>query len=205
MARVGLLGGTFNPPHIGHMLCAQEALTELGLDRVLLLPVHTPPHKPMEADPGADVRVELCRRAAEGVAGIEVSTLEADRPGRSYTVDTLKALHDAEPGDQLTFILGADQACGLPDWRDPEGILALAELGVAEREERHRRDVLERLAELPGAAERVRFFTMPRVDVSSSLIRSRVAAGSPVRWLVPDAVANAIAERGLYRAEVAAR
>ena len=203
--RVGLLGGTFNPPHIGHMLCAQEALAELELDRVLLVPVHTPPHKEMEADPGVDVRVELCRRATEGVTGLEVSTLEADRPGPSYTVDTLRALHDAEPGDQLTFILGADQACGLPGWRDPAGVLALAELGVAEREERRRDDVLARLAQLPDAASRVRFFTMTRVDVSSSLVRRRVAGGKPVRWLVPDAVANAIAERGLYRAEVAAR
>jgi nicotinate-nucleotide adenylyltransferase len=159
----------------------------------------------MEVDPGVDVRVELCRRATEGVTGLAVSTLEADRPGPSYTVDTLRALHDAEPGDQLTFILGADQACGLPGWRDPAGILALAELGVAEREERRREDVLARLAELPDAAARVRFFTMPRVDVSSSLVRCRVAGGKPVRWLVPDAVAKAIAERGLYRAEVAAR
>ena len=205
MARVGLLGGTFNPPHIGHMLCAQEALAELQLDRVLLMPVHTPPHKEPEADPGADVRVELCRLAVADAPGMEVSTAEAERGGRSYTVDTLKALHDAESGDQLTFIVGADQACGLPGWRDPEGVLALAELGVAEREERRRDDVLQQLAGLTGAAERVRFFAMPRVDVSSSLVRRRVASGLPLRWLVPDAVAEAIAQRGLYRAEVTAR
>jgi nicotinate-nucleotide adenylyltransferase len=205
VARVGLLGGTFNPPHIGHMLCAQEALAELELDRVLLVPVHTPPHKEPEADPGVDVRVELCRLAVADAPGLEVSTVEAERGGRSYTVDTLRALHDAQPGDELTFILGADQACGLPGWRDPAGILALAELGVAEREEHRRADVLDSLAGLAGARERVRFFTMPRVDVSSSVVRRRVAAGSPVRWLVPDAVASAIAERGLYRAEVAAR
>ncbi len=79
MARVGLLGGTFNPPHVGHMVCAEEALTALGLDRVLLLPVHTPPHKEMQADPGPEVRLELCRLAVADAPGIEVSSHEIDR------------------------------------------------------------------------------------------------------------------------------
>ena len=205
MARVGLLGGTFNPPHVGHMLCAQEARFELELDRVLLVPVHTPPHKPLEADPGPEVRLELCRLAAWDAEGIEVSGLEIERPGRSYTVDTLRALHDADPGNDLTFIAGADQACGLPAWREPAAVLELAELGVAEREAWRRDDVREALSALPGALERVRFFTMPRIDVSSSQVRARVAEGRPIRWLVPDAVARAIAERGLYREPVEAR
>lgn len=205
MARVGLLGGTFNPPHVGHMLCAQEARAALQLDRVLLVPVHTPPHKELHADPGPKVRVELCRLAAADVAGFEVSTLETERAGRSYTVDTLRALHDAHPEDDLTFIAGADQACGLPGWREPAAVLELADLGVAEREEARREDVLEALSALRGASGRVRFFAMPRVDVSSSLVRARVAEGRPIRWLVPDAVERAIAERGLYRAEVGAR
>jgi nicotinate-nucleotide adenylyltransferase len=201
MARIGLLGGTFNPPHLGHMLCAQWALEGLGLDRVLLLPVNTPPHKEIREEPGANHRVELCRRAVAGVEGLEVSTLEVERPGPSFTIDTLRALHErADPGDELTFIVGADQACGLPGWRDPEGILELAELGVADRAGMREADVIERLAGLPGAAERVRFFPMPRVDVSSSLIRSRAAEGRSVRWLVPDAVASYIAEHGLYGA-----
>jgi nicotinate-nucleotide adenylyltransferase len=92
LARIGVLGGTYNPPHVGHMLCAQEALAALALDRVLLMPVHTPPHKELQADPGPEARVELCRLAVAGAAGIEVSTLEAERPGRSYTVDTLRTL-----------------------------------------------------------------------------------------------------------------
>jgi nicotinate-nucleotide adenylyltransferase len=205
LARVGLLGGTFNPPHVGHMLCAQEALAALELDRVLLIPVHTPPHKELEADPGAGVRLELCRLAVGDAPGIEVSDLEVERAGRSYTVDTLRALHDADPGNELTFIAGADQACGLPSWREPAAVLELAELAVAEREATRREDVAEQLAVLPGAAGRLRFFSMPRIDVSSSLVRRRVAAGQPIRWLVPDAVAAAIAERGLYREPVGAR
>jgi nicotinate-nucleotide adenylyltransferase len=205
LARVGLLGGTFNPPHVGHMLCAQEALAALELERVLLMPVHAPPHKETEADPGPDVRLELCRLAAGDAPGIEVSAIEVERPGRSYTVDTLRALHDARPEDDLTFIAGADQACGLPGWREPAAVLDLAELAVAERVATRRDDVLEALRGLAGAQQRVRFFSMPRVDVSSSLIRRRVAEGRPIRWLVPDAVKRAIAERALYQPKVGAR
>jgi nicotinate-nucleotide adenylyltransferase len=205
LARVGLLGGTFNPPHVGHMLCAQEALAALELDRVLLVPVHTPPHKELAGDPGPQVRLELCRLAVASSDGVEVSAVEIERPGRSYTVDTLRALHDARPEDDLTFIAGADQACGLPGWREPAAVLELAELAVAERESTRHDDVVEALHGLPGVPERVRFFTMPRIDVSSSLLRRRVAEGRPIRWLVPDAVERAIAERGLYREQVRAR
>src|SRR5918997_1335256 len=136
------------------MLCAQEALAGLGLDRVLLVPVHTPPHKRLEAEPGVEHRLELCRRAVAGSEGMEVSSVEADRPGASFTIDTLRALHErTHRGDDLTFIVGADQASGLPGWRDPAAILEPAELGVAQRDGVREADVLERLAALPGAAE----------------------------------------------------
>ena len=200
--RVGLLGGTFNPPHIGHLVCAQQALAQLELDRVLLVPVNEPPHKGVESDPGVEHRVELCRRAVAGEEWIEVSRVEADVPGPSYTVDTLRRLHERCPGDDLTFIVGGDMALSLPTWREPDAILELAELGVAEREGVRRADIAERLSGL--GADRVRFFDMPRLDISSSLIRRLVAAGRPIRYLVPDAVAEYIGETGLYRA-VAAR
>jgi nicotinate-nucleotide adenylyltransferase len=131
-----------------------------------------------------------------------VSTLEVDRGGASYTVDTLRELHELEPEHDLTFIVGGDMALSLPTWREPEAILELAELGVAEREGVRRADIAERLSGL--GADRVRFFDMPRLDISSSLIRRLVAAGRPIRYLVPDAVAEYIGETGLYRA-VAAR
>ena len=197
MARLGILGGTFNPPHIGHLVCAQEALCQLRLDRVSLLPVHQPPHKDAPDDPGAGVRVELCRRAVAGEERLAVSTLEADVPGPSFTVDTLRRLNDRCPGDQLTFVVGGDMALSLPRWREPEAILELAELGVAEREGVRRRDVVEGLAGL--RAERLRFFDMPRLDISSSLIRRFVAAGRPIRHLVPDPVRAYIEQAGLYR------
>jgi nicotinate-nucleotide adenylyltransferase len=197
VARIGLLGGTFNPPHVAHLVCAQEACAQLELDRVLLVPVHEPPHKEVEADPGVDHRVELCRRAVAGDARFEVSRIEADVPGRSYTVDTLRRLHDSSPEDELTFIVGGDMAHALPTWHEPEAVLSLATLGVAEREGVRRADITERLAGLAGA-DRIRFFDMPRLDISSSMIRRRVALGRPIRYLVPDAVAGYIAAERLY-------
>lgn len=198
MTRIGLLGGSFNPPHIGHLVCAQEALLQLELDRVDLVPVHAPPHKALEAEPGVEVRVELCRRAVAGDPRLGVSRVDADRPGPSYTVDTLRELHERAPEAQLIFIVGGDMAHSLPTWHDPEGVLALAELGVAEREDVRRADIVSRVSGLRGA-ERLRFFDMPRIDVSSSLIRRRVAAGLPIRYLVPDGVAQHIERSGLYR------
>jgi nicotinate-nucleotide adenylyltransferase len=144
--------------------------------------------------------VELCRRAVAGDERLGVSRAEADVAGRSFTVDTLSKLHDQRPEDDLTFIVGGDMAHSLPRWREPEAILDLATLGVAERDGLRRDEIAASLAGLRGASERVRYFDMPRIDVSSTLIRSRVAAGLPVRYLVPDGVAAYIGEAGLYRA-----
>jgi nicotinate-nucleotide adenylyltransferase len=198
MASIGILGGTFNPPHLGHVVCAQEAVAQLGLDRVVLMPVAVPPHKEAADDPGAAVRVELCRLAAGDDPRLSVSTLEVDRGGPSYTADTLREIHATGPGDDLTFIVGGDMAFSLPTWREPEAVLSLATLAVAERSGVRREDIAQRLAPL-GGADRVRFFDMPRLDVSSSDIRRRVAAGQPIRYLVPDAVAIEIEARDLYR------
>ena len=198
MARIGLLGGTFNPPHVGHLVCAVQALAQLELESVLFVPVFEPPHKEAVADPGVEHRVELCRRAVAGEERLAVSRADADVPGPSFTVATLRRLNEHRPGDQLTFIVGGDMALSLPTWREPEAILELAELGVAEREGVRRADIAERVAGLRGA-ERLRFFDMPRLDVSSSLIRRMVAAGLPIRYLVPDAVAAYVEEAGLYR------
>ena len=196
MARVGLLGGTFNPPHLAHLVCAQEALVQLALDRVLLVPVAVAPHKAIEADPGVEHRVAMCEAAVADDDRLGVSRADADRDGPSYTVDLLRALSG---DDELTFIVGGDMAHSLPAWRDPDGVLALARIAVAEREGVRRADISERLGGLTRAAERLCFFDMPRLDISSSLIRHRAAAGQPVRYLVPDAVAAYIEHERLYR------
>ena len=199
-ATVGILGGTFNPPHIGHLVMAQEARDQLGLDRVVLMPAGVPPHKALApgADPGAAARLELCRLAAAGEDGLAVCDLELHRPGPSFTVDTLRVLHERDPEHDLTFVVGGDMAETLPSWREPETVLGLARLAVAERSGVRREALMERLTPLQGS-ERIAFFDMPRLDISSSDIRRRVAEGRPIRHLVPDAVAAAIAARGYYR------
>lgn len=199
MARIGILGGSFNPPHLAHLVCASEAAAQLELDRVLLTPVAAPPHKDAEDDPGPRVRLELCRRAIAGDERLGVCDLEVLRGGPSYTVDTLRELHARTPEDDLTFIVGGDIALGLPSWHEPEAVLGLARLAVAERSGAGREDVAERLAEHFPDAPVPAFFDMPRLDISSSLVRRRVAQGLPIRYLVPDSVAEQIARGRLYR------
>src|SRR5919198_1727450 len=118
MPRVGILGGTFNPPHVGHLVCAQEAHSQLDLDVVVFMPVHTPPHKELEEDPGAEHRVELCRLATAKDGRLAVSRLEVDRSGPSFTVDTLTELHESSPEDRLIFIVGGDLARTLTPGRE---------------------------------------------------------------------------------------
>ncbi len=195
--RIGILGGTFNPPHLGHLICAQEAYTQLGLDLVLLMPARIPPHKAVAAEPGPEHRLELCRRAVAGDQRFAVSDLEMRRDGPSYTVDTLEELHSQTPDSELFLIVGGDVAAGLPRWRDPERVLALARLAVAKRRGTSRSAVEAALERLRGG-ERAAFFRMPRIGVSSTMVRTRTGAGQPIRYIVPDAVADYINEHGLY-------
>jgi nicotinate-nucleotide adenylyltransferase len=197
--RVGILGGVFNPPHIGHLVCAQEAHSQLDLEVVVLVPVREAPHRSMEQDPGAEVRLTMCEYAVASDERLAVSRIEVDRTGPSYTVDTLRELRRRSPGDELFLILGGDQAAALPTWHEPEEVMRLAMVAVAEREGMRREDVLAALRSL-GDSVRVVFFDMPRMDVSSTLVRERAAAGRPIRYLVPDKVANYIGAQSLYGA-----
>jgi nicotinate-nucleotide adenylyltransferase len=199
VARVGILGGTFNPPHIAHLICASEAAAQLGLDRVLLTPVAVPPHKQVSGDPGPAERLELCRLAAAPDPRLDVCDIEVVRGGASYTADPLRELRERAPQDELTFIVGADIALGLQDWHEPEVVLKLATLAIAERTGAAHEQIAAHLEQAFGGRARVRFFQMPRVDVSSSEIRERVRDGRPIRYLVPDTVAERIERRRLYR------
>ena len=179
-------------------MCAQEAHTQLGLDRVTLIPTRIPPHKPVPDEPGPDVRLALCRAAAADDGRFDVSALELEREGPSWTVDTLAAVHEQAPEDELIFIAGGDMARSLPSWRDPRRILELARFAVAERGGVARAHLREQLAPL-GSADRLAFFDMPRIDVSSSDVRRRMREGRPIRYLVPDPVRQEIETRRLYR------
>ena len=208
MARVGILGGTFNPPHVGHLALARHARAELGLERVLLIPANVAPNKPVaHEDPGAEHRLQMCRLALAREPGVEASALEIERGGVSYTVDTLQAIHDEQPDAELTLILGADTARTLPGWREPARLLGLAELAIAERDELDSQEVREALtAPAPAGAglqPRMTLLKMDRIAVSSSSVRELIAAGEPASELVGEAVAGYIAEHGLYRAGAA--
>jgi nicotinate-nucleotide adenylyltransferase len=190
-----VLGSAFNPPHLGHLVLAQEAHARLGLAEVVLVPTGRAPHKEIEGDPGAGVRLEMTRLAVGDDERFAASELETAREGPSFTYRTLELLREERPDEELVFVIGSDAVAGLERWRNPERILELASLGVAERPGVERSEVEAVVERLGGRAE---FVDMPHIEVSSTMVRERVAAGRPIRYLVPDAVAELIDERGLY-------
>jgi nicotinate-nucleotide adenylyltransferase len=197
--RIGVLGGTFNPPHLGHLVCAQEAYFQLELSRVTLIPARIPPHKPVDEEPGVEHRLEMCRLA---IAGHEdqfaVSDIEARREGPSYTVDTLEELHATDPESELFLIVGSDVAIEFSAWQEPERVLSLATLAVAQRPGTSREAVEQALGQVRGG-ERARFFAMPEIDISSTLLRERARRSQPTTYLILDAVRSYIDELRLYR------
>ncbi|MGZ6255628.1 MAG: nicotinate-nucleotide adenylyltransferase [Candidatus Limnocylindria bacterium] len=198
--RVGILGGTFDPPHIGHLWLATLAADSLDLSHVLLMPAARPPHKGRSAVSNAADRVMMTRLAIGGDPGLDLSLVEMERPGPSYTVDSLAQLR-AHLGDgtRLVLIMAADSFGQIESWHDPDRLLELAELAVGPRPGS---PMPERtwLRERFGAkAARIHLLEGPSLDLSSSEIRARVAAGRPIRYLVPRAVEELIVSRGLYR------
>jgi nicotinate-nucleotide adenylyltransferase len=161
------------------------------------MPVRIPPHKPIDDEPGPDHRLALSRLAVRGDSRFEVSEAEIAREGRSFTVDTLDQLKRELPDSELFLILGADIAAGLPNWHEPEQVASLATVAVAERPGTSGTEVREALARVRGG-ERACFFEMPTIGISSTLIRRRVGSGLPIRYLVPEPVADYVAEHALY-------
>jgi nicotinate-nucleotide adenylyltransferase len=202
--RVGILGGAFNPPHIGHLVCAQEALVQLELERVLFVPAGVPPHRELEYDPGAEVRFEMVELAVADDERFEASRIELEREGPSYTSDTLEQLASESPKDELFLILGGDQAASLPTWHEPEKVLERATVAVFERVSWGRTAIQIKIGRTPGA-EHVRYLDMPLIQVSSSAVRRRVREGLPIRYLVPDKVASYIETNGLYAGQGSAK
>jgi nicotinate-nucleotide adenylyltransferase len=168
---------------------------------VILIPARIPPHKPVDEEPGVYHRLEMCRLAIGGHEDqFEVSDLEARREGASYTVDTLQELHAAQPEQELFLIIGADVAIGFPTWQEPERVLSLATVAVAQRPGT-RRDAVERsLAEVLGG-EAAEFFPMPEIGVSSTMLRDRARRSEPTTFLTPDSVRSYIDRHRLYRGD----
>jgi nicotinate-nucleotide adenylyltransferase len=196
-AGIGVLGSAFNPPHLGHLALAQEALWQLGLSEVVLVPTGEAPHKRIADDPGKEIRLAMTRLAASDDARFSVSTLEVEREGPSYTYETLEMLAEERGDTDLVFVMGADAAVGLESWREPALVIERARLAVARRAGISDAEVSAVLRSL-GARDRATMLEMPQFGVSSSAVRERAAEGRPLRYLVPEPVARFIEERGVY-------
>ncbi|MDX6589060.1 MAG: nicotinate-nucleotide adenylyltransferase [Solirubrobacterales bacterium] len=193
---IGVLGSAFNPPHLGHLALAQEALWQLGLSEVLLVPTGEAPHKRIADDPGRELRMTMTRLAAADDQRFSVSSLEVDREGPSYTYETLELLAEERGETELVFVMGADAAVGLESWRRPDRVVELARIAVARRAGVSDAEVGAVMRSLGAGGATM--LEMPQFGVSSSAVRERAAAGRPLRYLVPEPVARFIEEKGIY-------
>jgi nicotinate-nucleotide adenylyltransferase len=189
---LGIFGGTFDPPHIGHLIAAQDVQAALSLDRVLFVPAAQPPHKREQAVTPAPLRLAMLQAALAGAEGFDLSDVELRRAGPSYSVDTLRQLGASNPGATLFFIIGADQFRELHTWHAPDEVARLAHLVVM-----HRDNLSPEAMESPLDVD-YQTVRVTRVDVSSTLIRQRVKARRPIRFLVHAAVEEIIRREGLY-------
>lgn len=199
LRRLGVLGGTFDPVHLGHLILGQQALEQLGLDRVLFVPAANQWRKSGREITPAAQRLEMVRLAVADNPLFEASSIEIDRGGPSYTADTLEQLRGELPGIDLFFIVGQDALEDLPYWRDPGRILRLAKLAVAARPGHAWRVPSSLLQVAPDAPERVARVEMPLLEISGTQLRGRVQRGLSVRYFVPAAVEAYIRDHGLYR------
>jgi nicotinate-nucleotide adenylyltransferase len=197
-----VFGGTFDPIHVAHLAVAEAARDALGLERVLFIPNGQPPHKPNRiVTPAAD-RLAMVQAAIEGNPAFEISPIEMEREGPSYTSDTLEALRGGQAGGaatDLALILSVEALAGLASWHEPARVLELSQLVVAPRDGFADISAEAIAALVPGTSARIVLLDGPRMRLSASDIRSRVAAGRSVRYLVPDAVAAYIGDHGLYQ------
>jgi nicotinate-nucleotide adenylyltransferase len=192
------MGGTFDPIHVGHLAIAEEAREALGLDRILFVPAGSPPHKPRGAVSAVEHRVAMVELAIADNAAFELSRIEVDRPGPSYTVDTVEALAAGAGDPALTVILSAETFAELPTWHEPERLFAAARVAVVPREGYPAPDPAWLSTTFPGREDRVTYLEGPRLGLSSTALRARAAAGRSVRYLVPAAVEAYIAANHLY-------
>ncbi len=198
--RIGVLGGTFDPPHVGHLWLATLAADALGLERVLVMPAAQPPHKRGQPVTAAEDRLEMTRRAIEGDPLLELCTIEMERPGPSYTVDSMIELQGRYgPDPTLVLVMAADSLAQIDTWREPDRLLSLVEWAVGPRPGSPMPDPEKLWARFGEAAARIHLLEGPGLDVSATEIRRRVASGRAIRYLVPLAVEELIADRRLFR------
>lgn len=198
--RVGVFGGTFDPIHIGHLIAAEEVRYHLRLDKILFAPAGQPPHKDPGSVSSVKDRARMVELALAENSAFELSRVDLDRAGPSYTVETLRLLHEGlGPGTEIFFIIGMDSLSELRSWRNPERLISLCRLAVLNRPPYPEVDAGALDAAIPGISDRLEMVRMPGIDVASSDLRERVAAGLPIKYQVPDAVERYILENRLYR------
>jgi nicotinate-nucleotide adenylyltransferase len=197
--RIGILGGTFDPPHVGHLWLASLAADDLGLDRVLFMPAAQPPHKRRAGMSSITERLLMTRLAISGNDAFELTTVEVGRAGPSYTIDSVEELLRTYPDAQLFLLMAADSLANIDSWREPDRLLSLIEWAVGPRPGAPAMDAAALRQRFGAGAERIHLLEGPALDVSASQIRRRVAAGRTIRYLVPQAVEEMILATGLYR------
>lgn len=198
--RLGIYGGSFDPVHLGHLLLAETCREECSLDRVLFLPCRQSPHKPHGAVATGQQRAEMLEFAVAGDPRFGVCRIELERPGPSFTVETLRQLCDEQPESELFFLMGADSLTDLPLWREPLTILELATVVAVNRGHRPPPDLILLESRLgPIVRDRVQIVTMPGIELSATEIRERVRSGRSLRFRVPRAVEEYIRQNGLYQ------
>jgi nicotinate-nucleotide adenylyltransferase len=199
--RVGILGGTFDPIHLGHLVAAEQVRCALDLDRVLFVPAGQPPHKPISVVSDVVHRVRMVQLAIASNPCFELSLVDVDRPGRSYTVEMLEILRQqlgSETG--LYFIAGMDSLLDLTNWREPQRLIGLCRLAVVNRPPYPAVDLQSLERRLPGISRQVDMVRIPGIYISSSDLQERVAAGMSIRYLVPETVERYLRDAGLYLA-----
>jgi nicotinate-nucleotide adenylyltransferase len=197
--RIGILGGTFDPPHIGHLWLATLAADALPLDRVVFMPALLPPHKRDRSMSSITDRLLMTRLAISGNDAFELSALEVGRPGPSFTIDSVEELQRAYSDARLFLLMASDSLAQIDSWREPDRLLSLIEWAVAPRPGSSLPDGEQLRDRFGAAAQRIHLLKGPSLDVSATEIRRRVAAGRAIRYLVPQAVEELILEKGLYR------
>lgn len=196
--RIGIFGGTFDPPHLGHLILAAEAHHQCRLDRLLWVLTPDPPHKPDQKTTPLATRLELVRACLADAPEFELSTVEMDRPPPHYALDTVRILREQYPGDELIYLMGSDSLLNLHTWYRPlDFIRACDRIGVTRRSD-EAIDLAALDARLPGLAGKVQFVVSMILGISSSEIRRRVGSGAPVRYYLHPRVHQLIWERGLY-------
>lgn len=196
--KIGIFGGTFNPPHIGHMIMAETATDTLALDEVYFVPAADPPHKVGMPRASVEDRVKMVQLAIAGNPRFYLSRVDVDRPGPHYTIDTISIFQQQHPGADLYFLMGSDSLRDLLNWRDPDVLVERCKIVVMSRPVvPPDMDIL--YAELPRLRENLIAINSPEVDISSTNIVARVRSGKSVRYRVPDEVLEYIEKHGLYK------